>query len=311
MVKVMVVEAEDGRHGKAAFEHLPEGCIANVLSFTTPRDACILSLVSSTFRSAAQSDVVWDRFLPSDYRSILSESSSLAGSSRCASKKDLYLYLCQTPFLSFILDKLYGKRCYMLSPRTLSIVWGDTPRFSEVAELVSVCWLEIKGRMKTCMLSPETLYGAYLVFQQGVGGAFGFESQPVEVSVGIPGEGEAQRRIVYLDEPRPRRPPYHRIFPRGFEISNRNRVLRSRYRFMRGCEDSSGTATAAGPSGVGNEYPKERGDGWWEIELGEFYNKGEDDKEREVEMGVCEVTSGDWKGGIVLQGIELRPKYDK
>lgn len=30
---------------------------------------------------------------------------------------------------SFQLDKVYGKKCYMLSARTLFIVWGDTPRF--------------------------------------------------------------------------------------------------------------------------------------------------------------------------------------
>lgn len=30
---------------------------------------------------------------------------------------------------SFQLDKMYGKKCYMLSARTLFIVWGDTPRY--------------------------------------------------------------------------------------------------------------------------------------------------------------------------------------
>ena len=55
------------------------------------------------------------------------------------------------------------------------------------------------------------------------------------------------------------------------------------------------------------ECPKERGDGWWEIELGEFFNGGEDDG-GEVEMSVLEVEGGNWKGGIVVQGIEIRPK---
>nr|GMD30164.1 F-box protein PP2-B10-like [Ipomoea batatas] len=39
---------------------LPEICIANTLSLTTPKDACRLSLVASNFRSAAQFEAVWE-----------------------------------------------------------------------------------------------------------------------------------------------------------------------------------------------------------------------------------------------------------
>lgn len=79
--------------------HLPEGCIANVLSLTCPRDASRLSLVASVFRSAAESDAVWDRFLPPDYRDIISRSSDGPDSIMFGSKKELYLYLCDHPFL--------------------------------------------------------------------------------------------------------------------------------------------------------------------------------------------------------------------
>lgn len=79
--------------------HLPEGCIANVLSLTCPRDASRLSLVASVFRSAAESDAVWDRFLPPDYRDIISRSSNGQDSIVFGSKKELYLYLCDYPFL--------------------------------------------------------------------------------------------------------------------------------------------------------------------------------------------------------------------
>ncbi|KAG2402181.1 F-box protein [Vigna angularis] len=271
------------------FNNLPEGCIATILSLTSPRDACRLSLVSSTFQSAAESDAVWHKFLPSDFHTLLSQYPS----SSFPSKKHLYLHLCQNPLLidngkkSFQLDKVYGKKCYMLSARTLFIVWGDTPRywawtslpdarFSEVAELVSVCWLEIRGWINTGMLSPKTLYGAYLVFRPSPSGIYGFDYQSVEVSIRIAG-GEVSKRIVYLDAERGRRLRYQ-IVPR--RIFNRARFLTS--------------------------YPKERGDGWMEVELGDFFNDGEDDKE--VEMGACEIKSGDWKGGLVLQGIEIRPK---
>ncbi|RYQ91342.1 hypothetical protein Ahy_B09g097242 isoform B [Arachis hypogaea] len=271
MVMVMVGEG-------VGFQDLPEGCIANVVSLTTPRDACSLALVSSTFRSAAESDSVWDRFLPSDYNDIVSQSTS----SSCRSKKQLYLSLCENPILvddgkkSFQLDKAYGKKCYMLSPRMLFIVWGDTPRywkwtplpearFSEVAELVSVCWLEIRGWINTHMLSPDTLYGAYLVFKPSSAGAYGFEYQSIEVSIAVAGV-ETHKRAVFLDPERGKR-------------------LRDN---------------------LDDQYPKDRKDGWLEMELGQFFSEGGEDKE--VEMGVYEIKGGDWKGGLLVQGIEVRPK---
>ena len=53
-------------------------------------------------------------------------------------------------------------------------------------------------------------------------------------------------------------------------------------------------------------YPKERRDGWLEIELGEFFNK--EGEGGELEMSVLEVKGGHWKGSLVVQGIEIRPK---
>ena len=174
-------------------------------------------------------------------------------------------------------------------------------RFSEVAELVSVCWLEIRGRINTCMLSAETWYGAYLVYKPSVAGSYGFEYQQVEVSIGISGEADPRKRTVLLDAPKPRRPRYPRIIPRR---------SRSRYRLMASIEAPPPAPPSQPPMDpdyrVGVEHRKERGDGWWEIELGEFFNGGCEDNE--VEMAVHEVKSGDWKGGLVVQGIELRPK---
>ncbi|CAA0815575.1 Putative F-box protein PP2-B12 [Striga hermonthica] len=80
---------------------LPEDCIANALSLTSPKDACRLSAVASTFRSASQSDVVWGRFLPSDYRDLISGAVDGPDAllSKFRSKKDLYLHLCDHPIL--------------------------------------------------------------------------------------------------------------------------------------------------------------------------------------------------------------------
>ncbi|PRQ41759.1 putative phloem protein [Rosa chinensis] len=58
----------------------------------------------------------------------------------------------------------------------IGIIWGDAPqywrwtshpesRFQEVAELLDVCWLEINGKLETRVLSPSTLYKAYLSFK--------------------------------------------------------------------------------------------------------------------------------------------------
>lgn len=49
----------------------------------------------------------------------------------------------------------------------------------------------------------------------------------------------------------------------------------------------------------------EREDGWMEIELGEFFN-GENYEV--VKMSLMEVKGCHLKGGLVIEGIELRPK---
>jgi len=82
-----------------AFEDLPEGCIAAVLSRTTPADAGRLAVVSKTFRSAAGSDAVWNHFLRSDpqfFNFIISHSPSLVN---IPTKKSLYLALSNRPII--------------------------------------------------------------------------------------------------------------------------------------------------------------------------------------------------------------------
>ncbi|KAK7258581.1 hypothetical protein RIF29_24162 [Crotalaria pallida] len=327
-------------------ENLPEDCIASIISFTTPRDACAMSLVSSTLTSAAHSDIVWDKFIPSEYITMIPSSLSFN------SKKDLYLYLSQNPILidngqkSFVLEKMHGKKCYMLSARSLFIVWGDTPcywewislpntRFPEVAELIRVCWFEIKGMIKTSILSPKTLYGAYLVFKPSNIGSYGFDYQPVEAFVGIVGEDDTQRRSIYLRTSIeeisdngsgivrlsraqikalglnifiPRRYPSlpRRIIHPEVEAQPSSPVSSSTHKLAPTQISSPPSFANDDSCKIGVEYPKERKDGWWEVELGDFFNKG--GEEKELEMGVHEVKNGNWKSGIILLGIEIRPK---
>ncbi|XP_004138901.1 F-box protein PP2-B10 [Cucumis sativus] len=299
------------------FSALPEGCVSHILSFTSPQDVCRSASVSSTFRSAADSDALWDRFLPPDYADEISHALSHLFPP-FSSKKQLYLHLCRFPVLihggakSFSLDKKTGKKCYMISPRQLSIVWGDVPRywrwsstpearFGEVAELVSVCWLEIRGKIETEMLSPGTLYSAHLVFKPTTS-SYGFQQQPVEVGVGLTGT-EPVKRTVYLDDVSRDWRQRHPIVHRGFGLFN-----------LGGRRSMIGTQVGTPPEitrndapavDCGRHIPKEREDRWLEVQLGEFFHDGDNG---ELEISVLEVKGGHWKGGLLIQGIEIRPK---
>ncbi|XP_022849411.1 F-box protein At2g02240-like [Olea europaea var. sylvestris] len=134
----------------------------------------------------------WERLLPPDYENIISRSVNRV---TYATKNDLYLSLCESPILldggkmSFHLDKRTGKKCYMIGAKELKITWGDIPkywewksqidsRFSIVAKLLEVWWLDIRGKIEAKMLSPNTHYAAYLVYRlaknfKGLGSANG------------------------------------------------------------------------------------------------------------------------------------------
>ena len=85
------------------WDMLPEGCIAEIVSHTTPLDACRVALVSPAVRSVADSDPVWDKFLPPDYRQLIARAVDKKPIhqllSASPSKKDLYLSLAHQPLL--------------------------------------------------------------------------------------------------------------------------------------------------------------------------------------------------------------------
>jgi len=162
-------------------------------------------------------------------------------------------------------------------------------RFPEVAELVTVCWLEIKGKIKTSMLSPETSYAAYLIFKMAEA-AYGFYS-PAEVVVKTAG-GKTETQKAYLD-PGEGHSRSYQIIQRRIRLLSRNRT----------------SMTMTHPSlnrGRDGKLPSMREDGWMEVEIGGFLTRREE--EGEVEMSVLEVKAGNWKGGLVVEGIEIRPK---
>ncbi|GER55400.1 F-box family protein [Striga asiatica] len=250
---------------------LPEDCIANALSLTSPKDACRLSAVASTFRSASQSDVVWGRFLPSDYRDLIAGAVDGPDAllSKFRSKKDLYLHLCDNPILidggrkSFSLEKHSGKKCYMIAARDLYIVWSDTPQYWQ--------WVYL----------PES-------------SAHGFENHPAEAFVGLTGQA-SQRCRVFIDPDGAHR-ERRQIVPRNLGSAYRRlpRLVREQM------------VESASAETVDTKRPKTRGDGWMEVELGEYFVEGGEGGD--LEFGVMEVKHGNWKKGFVFQGIEVRPK---
>ncbi|GLT37978.1 hypothetical protein SLA2020_122570 [Shorea laevis] len=255
---------------------LPEHCLSEILSLTSPKDALRSSLVSKSFLSAIESDSVWERFLPADYGDIISR---VRNPLEFSSKKELFFCLCHPLLLdagtkSFKLEKSSGKKSYILSAKELSITWGNDPlrwswissastRFSTAAVLRATDWLEIQGKIRTGMLTLNTTYGAYLIMKIS-DRAYGFDSKPLEISIEVRGQ-----------------------------ISSGTAFL--------GKQDGTEKEVIEG----GWEVPRGREDGWMEIELGEFFS-GEDDEE--VRMSLREVKGCQLKGGLVIEGIEVRPK---
>lgn len=121
-------------------------------------------------------------------------------------------------------------------------------------------WLEINGKIRTRILTPNTTYAVYLITNVSHR-RYGLDSAPAEVSVEV--SNKVLNGKAYL---------YQNIFIE--DINNEIRV------------------------------PSKRDDGWMEIELGEFLC-GEADEE--VKVSVREV-GYQLKGGLIVEGIEVRPK---
>ncbi|KAF8010152.1 hypothetical protein BT93_J0949 [Corymbia citriodora subsp. variegata] len=136
------------------------------------------------------------------------------------------------------------------------------------------------------MLSPETLYVAYLVFKF-TPMSYGFEYQPIQMGAGFVGDESSKReRLIHL---------YREDNMLGWQ---------SRPRFRH----AGGSLTLAPAEGSGNHH-KERQDGWSEIELGELLTKEGEDVE--VEVSVIETKGCHWKAGLVVEGVKIRPKDGK
>ncbi|KAI3445400.1 hypothetical protein Pfo_002065 [Paulownia fortunei] len=276
---------------------LPEDCVSRILSLTSPQDACKMLVVSREFRIPAESNVVWDKFLPSDCWRIVS-SRTCTTPLKFSSKKELFFLLSGSILIdggykAFALEKSSGRKSYILSARELSILHSDEDsnwtwksiqgsRFPEVAELITVDRLEIQGRIRAQTLSPNTKYGAYLVFKICDHG-FGLDSIPCEISIAS-GGGELRTNTARLRDPDDKKRQLEGLF-------YRNRVQMMKERVNKGDERAA----------------RKREDGWLEMELGEFFVGGHESDE-EISMSLMEIKGYQLKGGLIVEGIEVRPK---
>lgn len=176
-----------------------------------------------------------------------------------------------------------------------------------MAELLNVCWFEIRGKISCGMLSKGTRYSVYVVFKRARDRSYGFDFVPVEARVGFVGK-EATKRSVFLETGGvDSRSGYS-----GISHASVSRAFRMRRPWMRrgprGEEEVEGERESE--SGRDVEEPKGRGDGWSEVELGKFYisDGGCDDGSDEIEISIMETQNGHWKSGLIIQGIEIRPE---
>ncbi|XP_062220920.1 putative F-box protein PP2-B12 [Phragmites australis] len=303
----------------AEIYRLPEECVAYAISLTTPADACHSSAVSPTFKAAADSDAVWSRFLPHDHAAVLARSDEPVD---CESKKELFSRLCNRPVLlddatmSFGLDRRSGAKCFMLSARALSIVWGDDPacwiwttsvpgsRFPEVVELVNVCWLEITGKLSLSLLSPGTTYAAYLVF------ALADDSYGLECNVGILPPKATVTVVSGRKAMATTTSTEHTICLQHMQGEEEMVMHRRKQQYMRLRKDY-GRKLLTREADPDIKCPRRRGDGWVEVEMGEFAVAGDaaSGEDGVVEVSLKEVDCRRWKRGLIVQGIDIRPRH--
>ncbi|XP_066328826.1 putative F-box protein PP2-B12 [Miscanthus floridulus] len=286
---------------------LPDDLLSASLARTGPLDACRAALVSPAFRSAADADAVWSSLLPRDLPQLAD--GELPADPQ-PTKKQLFMRLSDSarPVLladgltSMWLDRATAAKCYMLSARKLGIIWGDTPRywrwipltdsrFPEGAELLDVCWLEIRGKIHCNMLSQNTTYATYMVFKMS-DESYGLDYplQLAEVSIGA----TKSTRQVCLG--------YDNEGEDGEEVPQNYRSFRPIGLFR----PRVGRRNRRVPPGVQVQHPQTRADGCKEMEMGEF--KNEEGEDGEVSISLMETRGGNWKKGLIVQGIEIRVK---
>lgn len=175
-------------------------------------------------------------------------------------------------------------------------------RFPEVARLKVVWWLQIWGTIKTGMLSPHTSYTAYFVYKLE-DDSYGFDTRHMEVSAGSVESKNVRIAFLHLDpefipvgmytSPFTPPSPYQGYVWAGPGLPQRDPFD----------EALDWDHHPSNPE-LDKPVPKLRDDGWFELELGDFFTESEDDY---IELRMEDVKTGCTKRGLIVEGIEIRP----
>ena len=260
---------------------LPLDCIAKVIGSTTPKDACRISSTAKMFHYIADSDAVWAHFLPSDYHQLLSRSSSCEFSGDL-SKKHTYLRLSGADGLlidggtiHFSIERHTGKKRFVIGARSLYIEWGDTPEYWEWAP-------EPGSRFE----DTAVLQWVWWLEIRG-------RIRAQELS---PGTNYGAYLVYKMGDDK-----YGFIVPAevSLEVGPGGEARQTRSVYLDPDEEEREEE---------GDMPDERDDGWMEIEMGEFFVQEEND-EKEVEFLLLETKGLSAKGGLIVEGYEVRPKH--
>jgi len=266
--------------------NLPAGCIALILSYTSPRDVARLALVNHTFREASGWDLVWENMLPFNYSDILSLATDYRPLPPYSSKRDLYHLLCRQILLrdgteGYWLDRATGGVCCTLSAKNFTIVRGDDTkywewlphkmgsRFSEVAYSKAAVLVEVSGTYR-CTLPPGSYTLSWRLQLAGV--------QPASRERHMP-------TTAYTLE---------HTKPVVFRLSTDDGQHLDSQQYLNCTNKLQGLPLLRGSHK------------WLEFDGGEFQVECEDSS-LELQFSMTELHAGIWSSGLLLDGIIIRP----
>ncbi|KAK4425276.1 F-box protein PP2-B1 [Sesamum alatum] len=177
-------------------------------------------------------------------------------------------------YMSFFLDPGTGKNCFMLGVPNLVMSeifaseYHSESRFLAVAvprySVGKKTTISIEGRIKTQMLSPETLYASYLVFR--------LRNKDLYHELDLARSTSTVVRFMHDAESK-------------YDYSERQDDHQTTLSFRQGISD--------------------RGDGWMEIRLGDFYV--DEGSQGIVEARFLNTNDFSMEGHLIVEGIEFRP----
>ncbi|XP_019198420.1 PREDICTED: F-box protein PP2-B11-like [Ipomoea nil] len=277
-----------------------EDILTRVLCLTDPRFVCSITITSQMFNRAAGYDLVWNTFLPPNFRQLI-EGLPNADHLLTLPRKTLFLYLTENPVCindrnvaqKILLNRNTGHIAYFYAGTSINVSWFDevimdgthqressisTPIrplwFPRCMDLINPLWLQLNALINPVLLSRNCNYTVRFIFRM-LPEFMGQNDAPDQVLCNIRiGGRPVSARLVY------------------FRSNN-----------------------AVGP-GVNEQLPHDddywasyveelEPHGWLEANIGEFYLDNDD--RGNVHISIRDMTAANWKGFIQVAGIECIP----